>query len=80
MAVFKRRTRMVSFRLSESEYEELRNLCVAHGARSLSDFARFVVCRVVGAKTGTPLDTLEELNREVKRLAELIERTSLRVE
>ena len=74
--VSKRRTRMVSFRLSESEYEELKNLCSAHGARSLSDFARFLVCRVVGEKTGTPLGTLEQLNREVKRLAELIERTN----
>ncbi len=45
MPVLKRRTRIVSFRLSEEEYEALMRYCVAHGARSISDYARIVACR-----------------------------------
>jgi len=40
MTIFKRRTRIVSFRLSEDEYEQIRAVCIANGVRSISDFAR----------------------------------------
>jgi hypothetical protein len=40
MGVLKRRSRMVSFRLSEPEYNELMALCSVRGARSLSDLVR----------------------------------------
>ena len=77
-----RRTRVVSFRLSEDEYQDLMSLSVAQGSRSLSDFARLAtfsqfasnptngqgdstvqqICRKLGA-----------LDREVKRLAQLLD-------
>ncbi len=87
MAVFKPRTRMVNFRLSEAEYQELRNLSVAHGARSISDFTRAAVCGLIrdgeGAKSdGEDLEAtvrwlagkVEEIDRELKRLATIIAR------
>jgi hypothetical protein len=40
MAVMKKRTRLVSFRLSEQEYEALQSYSMTEGARSISDFAR----------------------------------------
>jgi hypothetical protein len=40
MSVLKRRSRMVSFRLSEPEYDQLMALCDVRGARSLSDLVR----------------------------------------
>jgi len=40
---------MVNFRLSEDEYEYLKNLCLAEGARSVSDYARAAVCRSMAA-------------------------------
>ena len=40
MSVFKPRNRLVNFRLSEEEFDRLRELCPQHGARSISDFAR----------------------------------------
>ena len=40
MTIFKRRTRIVSFRLSEDEYDQIRAVCIANGVRSISDFAR----------------------------------------
>lgn len=42
-----RRDRLVSFRLSEEEYECLRNVSAAQKARSISDFARTVLRNVV---------------------------------
>jgi hypothetical protein len=42
-----RRDRLVSFRVSEEEYECLRNVSVAQRARSISDFARTVLRNVV---------------------------------
>jgi hypothetical protein len=63
----------VSFRISEEEYQDLVNLCAMRQARSLSQFE---------AKTapGKPENTLREiyrklgaLDREVKRLAGLLE-------
>ena len=77
-----RRTRVISFRISEEEYQDLINLCVMRQARSVSDFARsatFGQFEVHAAK-GKPEPALREvyrrlgaLDREMKRLAELIE-------
>lgn len=81
MTVFKRRTRMVNFRLSEEEYKELKNTCLANGARSVSDFARLAVYRMVdGGGLSQRLEwtvrdltgKVEELDREVKRLSRLL--------
>ena len=40
MALLQRRSKMISFRISEDEYHHLVGLCVSHGVRSLSDLAR----------------------------------------
>jgi hypothetical protein len=72
----------VSFRISEEEYQDLVNLCAMRQARSLSDFARLATFSQFEAKTSTPKpeNTLREiyrklgaLDREVKRLAGLVE-------
>jgi hypothetical protein len=68
---------MVSFRLSEEEYDGLKSLCLAEGARSVSELARSTVCRLLGSTNGSPVLTLEkrvqELDREIRRLSELVE-------
>ena len=79
MSVFTRRTRTVSFRLSEEEYKELRNTCIAHGIRSMSDFARLCTQWWIDGD-GDPNESLlatireltgklRELDSKVKRLA-----------
>jgi hypothetical protein len=80
MIVFKRKTRMVSFRVSEEEYEFLRQHSLTRGARSVSDYARAALFGTVvdGDASGSAvaladrmhrLDTeMRELNYEVKRL------------
>ena len=44
--MFKTRTRMVSFRLSEDEYERLKDLSLMECARSVSEFARAALCKL----------------------------------
>ncbi len=77
---------MVSFRLSDEEYERLQGACLAEGARSISDFARLAVQRSVWARNnrgdqqedwmsnpGTKelIDVMRELNRHLGQLLAL---------
>ena len=43
MSVYRPRTRLVNFRLSEDEYLILKDTCARSGARSVSDYARAAV-------------------------------------
>jgi hypothetical protein len=70
MAILKPRTRLVYFRISESEYEQILRLCEQTGARSVSDFARSAIRRLTEPKTDEQLlqtkNALEELLVELK--------------
>lgn len=82
MAMFTRRTRIISFRVSEEEYEHLKSLCITRQARSVSDFARAVT---LGESEGSGSDremqdALTDIHRrlavidlELGRLARLAE-------
>jgi hypothetical protein len=59
MAVFRRRTRIVSFRLSDDEYESLKQVSLSEGARSVSDYARVALCRLLGASRPGDGDGIE---------------------
>lgn len=48
-----RKSKIISLRLSEEEYESLKLIYESRGVRSLSEFARDAMHRVVG---GTPPD------------------------
>jgi len=45
--IFQRKSRLVSFRVSEKEYESLRRTAAVHGVRGISDIARFAVRKVL---------------------------------
>ena len=45
MTRFDRRIKIVSFRLSEKEYKDLREFCTVHGVRSMSDLTRRAIQR-----------------------------------
>jgi hypothetical protein len=51
MAVTKPRNRLVNFRVSEDEFNSLREACESGGARSISDFAR---CAVLSPTSSRP--------------------------
>jgi hypothetical protein len=85
--VFKTRTRMVSFRLSEDEYERLKDLSLTECARSVSEFARAALCKLPNgngngdsATTAAPrMEKLEgavrQLRMEMHQLRQLVETT-----
>jgi RAB protein geranylgeranyltransferase component A len=64
------RSRMISLRISIKEYEALQALYPAYGARSISDFARLAMKRVLGSSFASE-DAL------LLRLNDLDERVSL---
>jgi hypothetical protein len=82
MSVLKRRSRMISFRVSEDEYTGLKNLCLNEGARSVSDIARDAVHRLIHnhSRPNSQLETtvqvlqgkIEYLDMEVKRLGKVL--------
>ena len=69
--MYKAKTRMVSFRLSEDEYERLKDLSLTECARSVSDFARAALCRLPAGSPpadgpGPRVDRLEGTVRQLK--------------
>ena len=73
------RRRLISFRLSEQEYEGLQRLCAAQGARSLSDFVRSGVCTMLQARQPWEEEvdfTMREFGRRTVELHNLIEQLS----
>lgn len=66
MPVYHPRTRLVNFRLSEEEFEMLKETCARSGARSISDFARAAILAtsavpVALSTCGNRLERLESL-------------------
>src|SRR5690349_18493059 len=89
MSILKRRSRMVSFRLSEDEYSDLKHLCLNGAARSVSELARDALQKLIITRNGNgkhPVETVvhvlqnrvDALDLEVKRLALVIEQASAR--
>ena len=92
MAVLKRRSRIVSVRLSEQEYQELLSCCLNRGARSLSDLAREAMQGLLASRDGNGNGhgngdglgveveklngRMEQLDHELKRLANLVNKST----
>ena len=72
MSVLNPRNRLVNFRLSDEEFERLKNACGQFGARSISDFARgSVLDRIVdgpAASNARPGERMVELDHKVAAL------------
>lgn len=71
MSVINPRNRLVNFRLSEAEFEQLKEACFEHGARSVSEFARTAVLGSLdgGPPPGPrPNGEIQELDRKVSEL------------
>ena len=78
MGVFRRRTRVVSFRLSDDEYERLKQVSLAEGAHSVSDYARLALCRLLGAPRRSSGDGIEakvlQLDEQMQAVQEELRR------
>ena len=78
-----RRTKVVSIRLSGTEYDELLNFCVAKGADSISELARRAMKLLVHQENGhgaAPIESrvdeihvrMTAMDREIARLSSLM--------
>ena len=64
MSILHPRTRLVNFRLSEEEFDKLKESCARLGARSISDFARNSVLKDINE----PLPGGQRLHSKVAEL------------
>jgi hypothetical protein len=62
---------MISLRLSTKEYEALQALYPAYGARSISDFARLAMKRVLGSSFASEDALLLRLNELDERVSSI---------
>jgi hypothetical protein len=80
MAESKRKSKMISLRLSSAEYEALRAIHGSFGARSVSEFARQAMQKVIAGgvpRTAVELAQLDgkvdTLDRQVTKLVKVFE-------
>ncbi len=64
---------MISFRLTQAEYDKCRELCFSHGIRSVSEMSRLAINLLieqpVGVCDGTIQSRMTELESRVQILA-----------
>ncbi len=65
------RSRLVSFRISPDELENLRVACLLHGARNLSDFARGAVLDLSGPRAQQQAHLLDRFSAMELRMTEM---------
>ena len=74
MSVLKPRTRVVYFRLSEDEYEQLSRFCVNGNARSVSDFARSAVQEMLQRERSVEPEMMKIIQQLDKAIHQLTKR------
>ena len=81
MTVLKRRTRMISVRLSDEEYAALMRLCIVTGARSISDLARDAMRVLLNGATRevVPGSHMDEFRAEIRNLGKTIEQLAAEI-
>ena len=74
MPVLKPRNRVVVFRLTQDEYQELKTVSSVRGARNISDFARSELLNAIGHDRLSTVDQrLLNLESTLQRVAQLLE-------
>jgi Arc/MetJ-type ribon-helix-helix transcriptional regulator len=82
MTVLKTRSRMVSVRLSENEYQALRQMCSSSGARSVSDLTRSAMHALLSGTTREEMlhmrlnEFCDQMNSLGRRIEELVEKVA----
>jgi len=64
-----RRTRVISIRLSDEEYEQLRDLCLSKGVDTISDLARSAMKHLIAREKGLESPVFATSVSEVARAA-----------
>jgi hypothetical protein len=77
MAIYSPRTRLVNFRLSEDEYQTLKEAAIRQGARSISDFARGAILNsVTNPRSENGHVDLTGLDRKMSEIQGTVEKIS----
>ena len=82
MAVLQRRSRLVTFRISDEEYLTLQRVCSKLGVRSISDFARSAVnlrAQMLVAPQRMLAEDLSTLSSELAGLDEMLKQMRQRI-
>jgi len=77
---FRRRTRMVSFRVSEDEFEQLKTISESEGTGSVSDYARLSLCSGNHGAPASVAAEIHKLDNELQSLRTHLERLTALVE
>ena len=72
----RRRTRMISFRVSEPEFQALQARSEAEGARSISDFARLALCNASREHEERIVPDLSALHTHIQQLSDRVQRVT----
>lgn len=83
MSKLRPRTRLVTVRLSEAEYQELKRTCGEVGAGSFSEFARDAIlhrAQMIGSVRGSLAGDLTILGEQLKEINEGLKVLSKRIE
>ncbi len=70
------RRRLVNFRVTDDEFQQLKDASDRHGARCLSAFARKMVLDAGAVEGANRFDDLASLNRRLSNLEESMARLS----
>ncbi len=79
MPVYRPRTRLVNFRLSEDEYKTLKDISAASGARSVSDYARAAVLSGPGLPVQLPTGPISPCQDRWERLEAVVYQLESRI-
>jgi hypothetical protein len=83
MPIIGSRTRLLTIRLTETEYDIVRRVCTNEGIRSLSDFARAAILertQFAGLEKTSLTGDLNTLGSQLVRVDEAIKSLSSRIE
>ena len=72
MAIQKPRTRLSNFRVSEEEYDQLRQASEKSGARSLSDFARSAILHSFHGNGNGGSAAIDDIDRKVVEMQDVL--------
>jgi len=73
MTFLKRRSRLLSFRVTQEEFDDLLAACAANGARNVSDFARTALLQSCSSTDRRLADMEAAIERNTELLRGLLE-------
>jgi len=79
MAIQKPRTRLINFRVSEDEYDQLRSASEKSGARSLSDFARSAILHSFDGDAHSIAPAISGIDKKVGDMQEQLGKLFIRL-